>query len=122
MRNEHCKTLMLGRLQGIWTAPLIDNPDFVDDKELYKLPPIKYVGFELWQVKAGTIFDNILLTDSLAEAMTLAQDTWGKSKDAEKEMFAAVKVRHVPVACLTGSCALESRSGVAPCNTCLLLA
>ena len=25
------------------------------------------IGFDLWQVKAGTIFDNVLITDSEAE-------------------------------------------------------
>jgi Calreticulin family len=70
--------------QGIWTAPMIDNPDFKDDPELYAFPPTKYVGFELWQVKAGSIFDNIMLTDSLDEALKFAKDTWGKTIEAEK--------------------------------------
>lgn len=79
-------------MQGIWSAPMIDNPNFVDDKDLYKRPSLGYVGFELWQVKAGSIFDNILVTDSIDEAMTFAKDTWGKSKDGEKEMFDTAKV------------------------------
>lgn len=82
-----------GWVQGMWTAPLIPNPDFVDDPELYKLPPLKYVAFELWQVKAGSIFDNIMVTDSLDEAMQFAKDTWGKNSEAEKAMFEKVQVR-----------------------------
>ena len=39
------------------------------------------------QVKSGTIFDNILVTDDVEYAKKLAEDTWGKMKDAEKEMF-----------------------------------
>ncbi len=50
--------------QGIWEAPDIPNPEFVEDKTLYNYKDTKYVGFELWQVKAGTIFDNIFLGDS----------------------------------------------------------
>eukprot|EP01026_Neomeris_dumetosa_P066540 TRINITY_DN644_c0_g1_i4.p1 TRINITY_DN644_c0_g1~~TRINITY_DN644_c0_g1_i4.p1 ORF type:complete len:405 (-),score=111.97 TRINITY_DN644_c0_g1_i4:209-1423(-) len=73
--------------KGKWEAPLIDNPDFEDDPNLYLFPNLKYVAFELWQVKAGTIFDNILVTDDWEFAQELAKDTWGKSKDAEKEMF-----------------------------------
>lgn len=47
------------------------------------------------QVKAGTIFDNIIVTDDLAEAKALAESTWAKSKDAEKAMAEKVKVcRH----------------------------
>ena len=33
------------------------------------------------QVKAGTIFDNILVTDDLAHALKFAEDTWGAMKD-----------------------------------------
>lgn len=44
----------------------------------------------LLQVKAGSIFDNILLTDSFATAKKFAEDTWGKLKEAEKKMFDTV--------------------------------
>ncbi|MEI4872889.1 hypothetical protein Q8G47_29635, partial [Klebsiella pneumoniae] len=49
--------------KGTWTAPLIDNPDFKDDPDIYVFPKLKYVGIELWQVKSGTLFDNVLITD-----------------------------------------------------------
>jgi hypothetical protein len=77
--------------KGIWVAPDIDNPEYKHDDKLYLQKDIKYVGFELWQVKAGTIFDNIMVTDSLEEAKKFAEDTWGKTKDAEKEMFDKIK-------------------------------
>lgn len=32
-------------------APDIDNPDFKDDPKLYLLKDLKYIGFELWQVR-----------------------------------------------------------------------
>merc|ERR1719343_308663 len=66
--------------KGIWEAPLIDNPDFVEDPNLYHLGELGYAGFEIWQVKSGTIFDNIIITDSLDEAKEFAEATWGKSK------------------------------------------
>jgi calreticulin len=78
------------KYKGIWVAPDIDNPDFKDDPKLYLQKDIKYIGFELWQVKAGSIFDNILLTDSFATAKKFAEDTWGKLKEAEKKMFDTV--------------------------------
>lgn len=78
--------------QGTWKAPEIDNPDFVDDKELYKRGSIGYVAFEIWQVKSGSIFDNIMLTDSKEEAITFAKDTWGKQIEGEKAMRAKVEV------------------------------
>ncbi len=39
------------------------------------------------QVKSGSIFDNILITDDLEAAKKFAEDTWSKGKDAEKAMF-----------------------------------
>lgn len=42
---------------------------------------------ELWQVKSGTIFDNVLVTDDVEYAKKFAEDTWGAMKDAEKAMF-----------------------------------
>ena len=93
-------------MQGTWEPPQIDNPEFKEDKELYKRPPIGYVAFELWQVKAGTIFDNIMLTDSKDEALQFAKDTWGKSIDKEKEMKEQIEVRlsfSIAVSCPSSS-------------------
>ncbi|XP_062004321.1 calreticulin [Rosa rugosa] len=73
--------------KGKWKAPLIDNPKFTDDPDLYVFPNLKYVGIELWQVKSGTLFDNIVITDEPEYAKQLAEDTWGKQKDAEKAAF-----------------------------------
>nr|GFD01259.1 calreticulin-like [Tanacetum cinerariifolium] len=47
----------------------------------------KYVGIELWQVKSGTLFDNVLICDDPEYAKQVAEDTWGKQKDAEKAKF-----------------------------------
>ncbi|GJX58763.1 calreticulin isoform X1 [Tanacetum coccineum] len=73
--------------QGKWKAPMIDNPDFKDDPDLYVFPKLKYVGIELWQVKSGTLFDNVLICDDPEYAKQVAEDTWGKQKDAEKAKF-----------------------------------
>lgn len=59
--------------KGIWEAPLIANPEYVEDKSLYVHKDLKYLGFELWQVKTGTIFDNIMLTDDLQAAKDFAE-------------------------------------------------
>merc|ERR1712165_360950 len=45
------------------------------------------VGIDIWQVKAGSIFDNIFLGDSLEEAQEFMKETYTKNKDAEKKMF-----------------------------------
>ena len=44
------------------------------------------LGFDLWQVKSGTIFDNVLITDDVAEAKKIGDETWGATKDPEKAM------------------------------------
>ncbi|CAI5517260.1 unnamed protein product [Closterium sp. Naga37s-1] len=72
--------------KGKWKPPMIDNPDFVEKPEAYRLPPLRYAGFEIWQVKAGSIFDNILVTDDAEYARKFAEDTWGAMKAEEKKM------------------------------------
>ncbi|KAJ0079278.1 hypothetical protein Patl1_22390 [Pistacia atlantica] len=73
--------------KGKWKAPMIDNPEFKDDPDIYVYPKLKYVGIELWQVKSGTMFDNVLVCDDPEYAKQLAEETWGKHKDAEKAAF-----------------------------------
>ena len=77
--------------KGKWVAPDIPNPEYKHDDNLYLLKDLKYVGFELWQVKSGTILDNIIVADSLDEAFKFADDTWGATKDGEKEMMDKIK-------------------------------
>jgi len=72
--------------KGEWVHPLVANPDFVDDDNLYAFEDNKFVGFELWQVKAGTIFDNIIVTDDMAEAEKFAELTKAV-QEGEKKMF-----------------------------------
>jgi len=72
--------------KGEWVHPLIANPDYVDDNNLYLYESNGYVGIEVWQVKAGTIFDNVLVTDDLAEA-TKAQEAFTARKEGEKKMY-----------------------------------
>ncbi|CAL9116407.1 unnamed protein product [Musa acuminata var. zebrina] len=73
--------------KGKWKAPMIDNPDFKDDPFIYAFSNLRYVGIELWQVKSGTLFDNILVCDDPEYAKKFAEETWGKNKDAEKAAF-----------------------------------
>merc|ERR1712216_465995 len=54
--------------KGFWEAKKIDNPEYVDDDAVYKYADFGFIGFDLWQVKGGTIFDNVIITDDKAEA------------------------------------------------------
>jgi calreticulin len=97
---------------GEWEPPLIDNPEFKGEWVAPKVanPAYKgewkpkqiankdyeegvqlaaydstHVGFELWIVNNGTIFDNILVTDDLDYAIAQGTKLWKPTADAEKE-------------------------------------
>ena len=46
--------------------------------------PCTHIGFELWQVKAGTIFDDIIVSDSMAEVDAFVAKTFTAKKAGEK--------------------------------------
>jgi calreticulin len=71
--------------KGPWVHPEIDNPEYTPDSEIYRYPAVCGVGLDLWQVKSGTIFDNIIITDSVDEAKEDRDRVLGL-KDAEKKM------------------------------------
>merc|ERR1712216_901553 len=72
--------------KGIWEAKLIDNPKYVADDKLYSYASFGHVGIDIWQVKSGTIFDNILITDDVEYAKQHGEKTWKAQKDGEKAM------------------------------------
>jgi len=72
--------------KGVWVHPEIPNPEHIPDEYLHRFKKIGAIGFDLWQVKAGTIFDNLLVTDDPDHAKEVGQETWGKTKEAEKKM------------------------------------
>ncbi|KAJ0079973.1 hypothetical protein Patl1_24015 [Pistacia atlantica] len=106
--------------KGKWKVPYIDNPgttytvcfltvqenfstkclnllfsyvEFEDDPDLYVLKPIKYVGIEVWQVKAGSVFDNILICDEPEYAKQVVEEVF-HNREIEKEAFEeAEKIR-----------------------------
>merc|ERR1719426_174366 len=69
--------------KGVWTAREIDNPEFKDDDNVYEYADFGFLGFDLWQVKGGTIFDNVIITDDKAEADTFAKK-WKALSEVEK--------------------------------------
>merc|ERR1712160_141293 len=69
--------------KGIWEAKKIANPEYVDDAEVYKFADFGFIGFDLWQVKAGSIFDNVIVTDDLKEADVFAKK-WKDLSEVEK--------------------------------------
>merc|ERR1712151_518 len=69
--------------KGFWEQKKIANPDYKDDDNLYSFADFGFLGFDLWQVKGGTIFDNIILTDDTAEADAFAKK-WKELSEFEK--------------------------------------
>merc|ERR1712224_1047696 len=61
----------------------VPNEKFVEN--VYSYDDIGSVGFELWTVNAGSIFDNIYVTDSLDKAWEHANAHWGKISEGEKD-------------------------------------
>merc|ERR1719454_1455197 len=70
--------------KGVWEAKMIDNPKYEADDKLYSYPKFSTVGIDVWQVKSGSIWDNILITDDVAYATEHAEKTWKAQKDGEK--------------------------------------
>jgi calreticulin len=77
--------------KGKWVHPEIPNPAYQEDASIAVFDDIGAVGIEIWQVKAGTIFDNIIVTDSLAEAVAFRESTFDAVKAQEKTMFDEVE-------------------------------
>merc|ERR1712023_193423 len=70
--------------KGFWEAKKIANPEYVDDNSLYSYDDFGFVGLDLWQVKGGSIFDKIIITDDVAEADKFAAK-WKALNEKEQE-------------------------------------
>merc|ERR1712178_534797 len=69
--------------KGIWEAKKIANPEYEDDDTVYKYTDFGFLGFDLWQVKGGTIFAHIMISDDVAEADAFAKK-WKALSEVEK--------------------------------------
>merc|ERR1711915_1050202 len=75
-------------MDGEWEPPMIDNPEYnpADAEGIAKYEENCKIGFDLWQVKSGTIFDNLMITDDPAAAKKAGEDLWAVTKEGEKKM------------------------------------
>jgi len=72
--------------KGPWVHPKIANPEFVDNDHLYRYKSFAGVGIDIWQVKSGTTFRNLVITDSLSEAQDFSAKHFGDAaQKAEKD-------------------------------------
>jgi len=72
--------------KGPWEHPQVANPDYKHDDSIYAYEH-EYVAFEIWQVKSGTLFDHLLVTDSVEEAEAFATGPFAEQQKEEKEAF-----------------------------------
>ena len=90
-------------------APMIDNPEYEHIPDVYKLPPLKFVGFELWQARPHPVScETRILAASLpsVERLYATEATWmsagvrcrydGKHGDAGNVTALVVDVGHNP--------------------------
>merc|ERR1712060_171257 len=78
----HVKRISNPAYKGFWEAKKIANPEYVDDDAVYKYDDFGFLGFDLWQVKGGTIFDNVIVTEDVAEADAFAKK-WKELSEVE---------------------------------------
>lgn len=71
--------------KGEWKPKKIPNPEYKEDDTIGQYTS-SHVGFDLWQVKSGTIFDNILVTDDVEYAKQYAKDHFTAHKEAEEKV------------------------------------
>lgn len=74
--------------KGPWEHPQVANPDYVFDSEIYSFESIAGIGLEIWQVKAGTTFGNIIVSDDIEGAKTAAEkilEVQAEEKEADEK-------------------------------------
>jgi calreticulin len=72
---------------GPWIRPKIRNPNFTDIIDRKSSIHIRYVGIDVWQVTAGSIFDNIFITDNEAEFEAFYNATWKRQRTKEQPTY-----------------------------------
>ncbi|KAI8823064.1 calreticulin [Fimicolochytrium jonesii] len=91
--------------KGKWTAPLIDNPlykgvwapkkianpNYFEDKTPSNFNKIGAIGFEIWTMQNGILFDNIYVGHSEKDANKLAQESFAVKHKIEQAKEDEVK-------------------------------
>ena len=68
--------------KGPWVHPEIPNPAYQLDSNIFFYDDLAFLGIEVWQVKAGSIFDNFLVTDDVALAQQRAAEIIIRANEA----------------------------------------
>merc|ERR1712054_477671 len=81
----HAKKIENPAYIGEWNPKQIANKDFEEGVQLAAYDSA-YIGYELWIVNNGTIFDNILVTDDIEYAKAQGEKLWKPTKEGEKDV------------------------------------
>jgi len=76
--------------KGEWTPRLIPNPSYLKDDGFGVFEDISYLGIEVYQTKAGSIFDNFLVTDDLKYAENTLREVFLQYREEEFSMYKKV--------------------------------
>lgn len=77
---------------GEWRPRQVPNPDFFKDETPYLIPEVDAIGFDLWTMSGGLMFDNIVVTRSLDQAKEFAAQSFvPRSKLEAKQNVAPEK-------------------------------
>lgn len=82
--------------KGKWTAPMIDNPKYIGEWKPKKIPNEKYykvenpsilpvhgIGFEIWTMDQGVLFDNIWIGTDFKAAEAFREDVFRSKQKTE---------------------------------------
>ena len=80
--------------RGPWRARMIENPRFKLEAAQVCYKNIGKIALDVWRVEAGSILDNIIVTDSLQEAEAHREKHFGALAAKEQEAYG----RHIGAA------------------------
>jgi calnexin len=89
----YAPTIANPAFKGHWRPRKIPNPDFFDDQHVSNFEKIAAIGFEIWTMQSGILFDNVYLGHSEDDAKQLADETWAIKHAIEKAMLEAETVQ-----------------------------
>ncbi|KAJ3240825.1 hypothetical protein HDU81_002678 [Chytriomyces hyalinus] len=80
--------------KGVWAPKQIENPAYFEDKQPSNMGQIGAIGFELWTMQNGILFDNIYIGNSEKDAKAFRKETWAAKYKIESEK----EKKHTPEA------------------------
>lgn len=82
--------------KGKWVARTIENPHYYEEKNPGRFyAPVGGLGFELWSMQSGFMFNNIILTTNTSDA-DIIEDLWRQKFMAEFSIKEDIDWDHYP--------------------------